>query len=56
MIDELARFFMALVRLAVEGDPVAMAKLKDVLPETLYTEMVARRQDIVAEMKFGPRP
>ena len=56
MIAELVKAFLEIVKLAAEGDPVATAKLKDILPETMHTEMVARRWDILDEIKFGPKP
>ena len=55
MIADIIRLLVDIVDSAFNGDTEAQEKLKDILPERMYTEMVAEAQDRLDEQKFGRR-
>lgn len=55
MIADVIRFLIDLADAALRGDAQAQEKLRDILPERMFTDMVAEAQDKLDREKFGRR-
>jgi len=56
VIIKVLRAILGLVDDAIAGDPEAMRKISSILEDDLATELASKRQDLLDEAKFGPRP
>ena len=55
VIIEAVRAILGLLDKAMAGDDEAMRKISSILEPELATELASKRQDLLDEVKFGPR-